>query len=195
MAIATGAVVLLIGAFFLGRGSAPDLKEGVGEPAAQGLSLRSEEGAVEAATNFARILPGPSGDVDAYYQAMRDLAAPEWQTRAQELADNAVAFVVDQYGKEGHISFQPVRYRIDSFSSEQADIDIWGIVLATNSGGARIEESWLTATLSVVWVDDEWKLGGQTSRGGPTPELLQTGDQVTADQLGGFEEYKSVESP
>jgi hypothetical protein len=193
--LAAGVVVLLIGAFFFGRNSTPETEEQVGEPAQQGRTSQSEQGAIQAATTFARILPGPSGDVEAYLRAMEDIAASEWRARSQELANNAVAFVADRYGEEGRISFQPVRYRVDSFSSQRAKVSIWGLVLASSSEGAEIEESWLTATLTLLWAGDEWKLNGQASGGGPTPELLHTDDELTADQLAGFQDYKSAESP
>lgn len=192
---AVGVVVLLIAVFLVGRATAPSLveeSEGVTPPTG---SSQTEEGAVGAASEFARILPGPSGDVDAYLQAMSEIAAPEWQERAQELANNAVDFVADRYGEGGSISFQPIRYRVESFSVQEAEVAIWGVVLATGSGTPNIEESWLTASLNLVWVNDQWKLAGQSSQGGPTPESLRTNDGMTVDQLSGFEEFEGVESP
>ena len=194
-AAAIGLVVLLIGSFLLGRSAAPPIGDEVGGPTPPISTARSERGAVQAATDLARVLPGPSGDVEAYYTAMSDLAAPDWRERAQELAENAVVFVQDRYGDGGRVSFRPMMYRVQSFTSDEAEIDIWGVVVATSSEDSAIEESWLTATLNLVWLDDQWKVNGQSSRSGPTPELLQGEDQVSADELRSFEEYESVGSP
>ena len=192
---AVGVAVLLIAVFLVGRATAPSLVEERDEVTPPTDSLQTEEGAIDAASEFARVLPGPSGDVDAYIQAMSEIAAPEWQERAQELANNAVDFVADRYGGDESVSFEPVRYRVGSYSRQEAEVSIWGVVLATSSDSSSIEESWLTTTLNLVWVNDQWKLSGQSSQGGPTPELLRTNDGMTVDQLSGFEEFESVESP
>lgn len=154
-----------------------------------------EAGAVNAATEFARIMPGPSADVDSYLQSMRNLAVPEWRGRAEQLGMNAVAFVHERYGDGGQVEFHPVRYRVQSHSDEAATIDVWGAVLGSGPNLDGIEESWVTGTLHLVWVDSQWLVNGQSSVGGPTPELSGSSDASSAAiLLEDFEEYSNAQS-
>jgi hypothetical protein len=127
---------------------------------------------------------------------MVETAAPGWADRAEELAGNAIAFVNERYGEGGQVSFHPVRYRVVEFSDEEATIDIWGLVLGSGPKLAGIEESWITGTLEIVWINESWKVKGQSSRGGPTPELLKTdGEAAVPEEFEGFEEYEDALRP
>ncbi len=165
-------------------------------PPASRVHVRSEEGAVAAATTYARIMAGSTGDDDEYRNAMQELAAPGWGERAAELADNALAFVEERYGPGGRVTFNPVRYRVLTYTNEEARIDIWGVVLGVGPKLGGIEESWVTATLSLVWVDESWRVQGQSSQGGPTPELLRTqGQAAVPEAVEGFQEYDDAPQP
>lgn len=187
--------LLLVGivAFLIGRATSPDAETNAsprvpsqsGEP-----SMADESGAVRAATSYARIMAGPSADSEEYLADMQSIAAEEWKSRAEELAHNGSEFVVERYGQDGAVDFQPVRYRVRSFSEQAAVIDIWGVVLASGSKLGGIEESWITGTVDLVWVGSEWKVSGQSSEGGPTPELLRTDEDGSVDEvLVDFKEY------
>lgn len=195
--VVVASLLLAIGVL-IGRGLTPTEPEPpvaeteTGNQRGDGLE-RTQGGAVEAATNFARIMTGPSGNHDAYRAAMLEIAAPDWAHRAEELASNAIAFVNEQYGEGGRVSFHPIRYRIVQFSDEEATIDIWGLVLASGPELKGLEESWITGTLELVWIDEQWKVNGQSSRGGPTPELLRTdGEAAVPEELEGLEEYEDA---
>lgn len=152
---------------------------------------RAEAGAVKAATSIARFMAGPNGDTNEYLEAAEDIAAPGWKDRARELAQGAADFISDRYGAGATVSFNPVRYRVRSHTSEKAVVDIWGVVLASGPKVGGIEESWITASLELVWVESEWKLSDQSSKGGPTPELLRTDQEVSLEEvLDGFTEYE-----
>lgn len=193
--VAIAGLVLMGLGFLLGRVLSPDANPAPSttttpNDAPAPIVARDENGAVQAATDFARIMPGPSTDVESYLLAMRDLAAPEWQDRAEELAKNAVAFVQERYGDGGQVEFHPLRYRVQSHSDENAIVDIWGAVLGSGPNLTGIEESWITGTLHLVWVDSQWMITGQSSVGGPTPELLGTDDASSAiTLLEDFQEY------
>lgn len=187
------AVVLIVG-FFAGRLTAPD-SVGEGSSALPDKELstpdeNSELGAVEAATSIAQLIAAPTGDTASYLQAAEEIAAPGWENRARELAQGAIDFVEDRYGSDASVSFQPVRYRVRSYSSHETTIDIWGVVLASGPKVGGVEESWITATLELVWIDATWKVADQSSKGGPTPELLRTEEEVLIDEvLNDFKEY------
>ena len=191
VAVAAGFVLL---AFIAGRFTAPDGSAPLPPPAERGMTSPaadpSEASAVAAATEHARVMASVSGTTASYLEQAVAIAAPDWEDRASELARGAADFIVDRYGSDASVDFEPLRYRVQSHSSESAVVDVWGVVLATGSKVGGIEESWVTGTLDVVWTGSEWKVAGQSSSGGPTPELLRTEDQGTADEiLNEFSEY------
>ena len=193
LAIVVLALVLL--AFIVGRVTAPKgsggehLPEEVAESAA-GPEASQEADAAIAAAEFARIIVGPSGDASTYLDQMKSIAAPAWRQRAQELGAMTIEFVRDRYGEGGTVDFEPIRYRIRSHSQSEAVVDIWGVVLASGPKIGGIEESWITGTINLILVGSEWKVAGQSSEGGPTPELLRTEQGSTvAEIITEFDEY------
>lgn len=187
------AAILLVGlGLIIGRTTAPkgDVAAEPSSPSTAPTALRNEAGAVKAATEFVRVLAGPSGDVTSYVTQVQQIAAPQWRSRAKELADNAVQFVEERYGEGGSINFEPLRYRVQSHSVDEATIDIWGVVLGAGPKITGIEESWITGTVDILWTGSQWKVSGQSSKGGPTPELLRTEEDLSAAEiLGEFTEY------
>jgi hypothetical protein len=156
---------------------------------------RTEEGAILAATNFAQVMTAASDESADYKRAMRTLATPEWAGRSAELAENTIAFVEERYGQGGFATFAPLRYRVTSYSVDNASVDLWGVLVATGPKIQRIDESWLVATVELDWVDGDWRVGGQGSQAGPTPQLLQTQDGTPETELDGFEEYSNAARP
>ena len=188
-------ILLLVGivAFLIGRGTSPDAETNVGPTApteSAAPTTPDESSAVRAATLYARIMAGPTADSEEYLADMQSIAADQWKARAEELAQNGSEFVAERYGEDGAVEFQPIRYRVRSFSEQAAVIDLWGVVLASGSKLGGIEESWITGTVNLVWVGSEWKVSGQSSEGGPTPELLRTDEGGSVDEvLVDFKEY------
>lgn len=187
------AAVTAVVFFLLGRGTAPDgqtLENPQSRVSASPMRLQDEASAVDAATHFARVMTGPSGDPDAYVEQMTSIASTGWRKRAEALARNGIEFVEERYGAGGSVEFHPIRFRVRSHSSTSAVIDIWGVVLASGPKVGGIEESWITGTVNLVWERSRWKVSGQSSTGGPTPELLQTEEENTVDEvLNEFEGY------
>lgn len=182
---------------FLGRSLAIGESEAGSSPTARPpesiLELRTERGAVVAATAFARLMVGPSEDEDSYKEEMAVLAAPSWRARADQLANNSIEFVRSRYGEGGTISFSPLKYRVASYSSSEAAIEVWGVVIASGPRVEGLEESWITGTVRIRWLDSEWKVIGQSSQGGPTPELLNAGgESLSHFRLEGFRDYQSA---
>ena len=151
----------------------------------------TEAGAVAAATTFSRVMTGPTGDADRYRSTMELIAAPAWRSRAMQLAENAIKFVSDRYGEGAAVSFYPVRYRLANYSSTKAKVELWGVVLATGPNVGGVEESWITVEITLQWVEGGWRAAGQSSEGGPTPELLRTeGGPDIETVLNDFTEYE-----
>lgn len=194
-----GLVVAVVVAFFIGRASAPEAEPGSPDRVASPLPqetingvpvgyARSEAGAVEAATTFSRVMASASGDLNRYLGALRAMAAPDWVLEAEKLAENGFEFLRDRYGSAGSLTFVPVRYRIEAYSDSAATIQIWGVTVASGPKVPGIDESWLTGTVQLVWIEGDWRVAGQSSETGPTPELLQTGSALTKEDLEGFQE-------
>lgn len=193
--------------FLVGRGTAP---EGSQEPLTTGplpsasstlpppsfqSGTRTPEGAASAATEFARVMSGATSDRAALVHATEAIAAPAWREEARRLAHNGVDFIVDRYGSDGESTFVPVRYRILEFSPTEATIQVWGVTLAMGSSVTGIDESWVTGTIELAWVEDRWLVAGGDSRVGPTPRLLQTGTPAPISFLDGFKEYRRAPRP
>jgi hypothetical protein len=156
---------------------------------------RTPEGAAGAATRFARVMSGATSDQAAFVEATEAIAAPSWRDEARRLAHNGVDFIIERYGPNGESMFVPVRYRILEFSRDEATIEVWGVTLAMGSSVPGIDESWVTGTLELAWVENRWLMAGGDSRVGPTPRLLQTGDPAPISHLEGFREYTRAPQP
>lgn len=155
----------------------------------------TRRGAVAAATEFARVLTGPSGDPILYDKAMQTVAAPQWKRRAAELASNAIDFVTKRYGARGSVSFEPLRYRVDSVSGDKAAIELWGVVVGAARDGQRLEESWITGTVRLTWVEDDWRVDGQDSEAGPTPRLIAGQDAASSSRLVDLQPVEHASEP
>ncbi len=201
-------LVVLLAGIWIGRELAPDADERLPRStptqlptesrAVNGVPvgyLRTKQGAVQAATNFTRVMAAVSDDADAYVAAADTMAASEWAAEARRLAHNGLEFFRERYGTGGSFTFAPVRYRLVSYSDTEATVGVWGVTVASGPKIQGIEESWLTGTLDLVWVSGDWRLAGQTSVTGPTPELLQATESVAAAGLDQFEEYENAPSP
>lgn len=201
--IGLGVFLLLVG-FVAGRLSSTDRPDPSSPPMASvspsshAQVLQTEDGAVLSATIYAQTLVGPSDDEADYVVRVLAIATPEWKARARTLAENSIDFVQERYGRDGRITFQPLRYRLKSFTSAKATVDVWGVVLGSGSLRRGIEESWVTGTIRMRWVDIEgWKVTGQSSKAGPTPEtLVAEGESIPPSLIiNGFRGYSGVPEP
>lgn len=180
--------------FLLGRSLSQEPSKQVPETSPSSSDITEPtETALEAATRYSRVVTGPSGDVETYMDEVADLAAPEFTDRAAELSANSVEFVEERYGSGGNVEFHPVKYRIESESATEATVEIWGVVLGSGPNVSGVEETWATATLDLLLVDSEWKVAGQSSAAGPTPELLRAEDDYSVTRiLQDFEDYSDA---
>ena len=195
------AIVALVVGVLLGRLLAPGSGEsgngsGTDNDAVvpDNTAERTEAGAVKAATEFARLVSAPSGD-GSYRQAVEELAFSEWRERADELATNTLEFLEDRYGTGGWWSFIPARYRVVEFSESAATVELWGVTIATGPKIQGVEETWITGSLDLSWTSNGWRISGEDSVAGPTPELLTSEDNRDASVLDGFSEYRDGPTP
>ena len=198
--LSVAVVVALLLGIWIGRALAPPQEEAspsTPSPEATGLSEhpQTEKGAIAAATEFSRVIADVSTDEDQYRQAIREVAAPDWTSKAEELADNTLSFLEERYGAEGTFSFVPARYRVVEFAENAATVDLWGVTLATGPKIVGVEETWITGTLELVWSSEGWRVAGQDSATGPTPELVRSEDERGGNPLSDFEEFGHAPTP
>lgn len=89
----------------------------------------------------------------------------------------------------------PVGTKTDSYSANQATVDVWStglIGLAGTGSTTPVTQYWFTVTVQLHWTDGDWKVAGFSQKDGPTPV---SGSQTTSSasdianavtQFGGF---------
>jgi hypothetical protein len=209
--LGAGAVIALIAlAFWIGRATSPDPKiaspeeaetanEGPGPTGdLRGVPVgyaRTEEGAIAAASNFARLMSTTTADPQAFVNAFEVIAAPDWRKEARTLAEEGLDFVRERYGSNGILTFTPVRYRLSDFDPSEATVEVWGVTLATGEESSEIDESWVTGRIELRWSAGDWRVAGGTSSAGPTPLLLQAQDDNSIDVFEQFQDFDRAPAP
>jgi hypothetical protein len=154
----------------------------------------SEQGAVAAAANYARVLSSAMIlDQAQRRAAIQAISAPEALARQQRAFDQAVALLskglgVGQAGaRDGTVLLRavPVGWRLEAYTADRARVAIWVTsVLGALSGpqGVPVREAWGTTTVELRWVDGDWKLLKTTTTDGPVP-IADTATPTAASQL------------
>lgn len=206
---AVAALLLLFAGFLLGRTTAdPPSAAPAPQPSASASASdvgprtvidgvpvgfsRTQRGAVAAAIAFAEIMTTAAGDPDAHVEAMEAIAAPEWRGRAAELALNTADFLRESY-PNASLSFAPIRYDVVEYTSDAATIKVWGLTVIFPPDG-QPEQSWVTGTLRLVWLDD-WRMNGGSSSAGPTPFVLKSPEELDWHTISGFTDIGDDQQP
>lgn len=155
---------------------------------------QTEEGAIAAAAAFSRQMSEVEGDDASYRQALLTMAAPAWRSHAEEIAKNTMAFIREQYGDGASADYSPLRYRVVTCSSSSCTVEVWGVTVVSSQSD-QLTESWSTVGLTLKWVDEDWRVAGQTSQPGPTPRLLQEQQGASGSVLNEFQEFGSAAAP
>jgi hypothetical protein len=142
----------------------------------------SQQGAVAAAANYTRALSSALIlDTARRRAAIDTLAAPEARARLQRTFDQAVASLRAGLGVSGPagdraqvlLRATPVGWRVDQYTKGAARVAIWvtsvGGSLGGDSGTVPVREGWGTTTVSLRWVDGDWKQVRSTTTDGPVP--------------------------
>jgi hypothetical protein len=142
----------------------------------------SQQGAVAAAANYTRALSSALIlDTARRRAAIDTLAAPEARARLQRTFDQAVASLRAGLGVSGPagdraqvlLRATPVGWRVDQYTKGAARVAIWvtsvGGSLGGDSGTVPVREGWGTTTVSLRWVDGDWKQVQSTTTDGPVP--------------------------
>ncbi|MDQ3964609.1 MAG: hypothetical protein M3277_11985 [Actinomycetota bacterium] len=176
--LVVAAAVLAVGAFAAGRWTAPSGSPAVQEdpitrpPASPAPGAgsdgttypRTEAGAIDAATDYVRVLtPAPGETRDSFARGVQAIASDEW---GDEMDSTIASW--DDGTAEGAV----LRYRVDSFSRDRAEVVLW-VVGLVDSHDAPPEEIWARAFMTLVWEDDTWKVAAEDGDAGPKPATRQ----------------------
>jgi hypothetical protein len=155
----------------------------------------SEQGAVAAAANYARVLSSTLVlDRSKRHAAIEALAAPEALARQQRAWDQAVALLTNGLGvadggtTDGTVLLRavPVGWRLKEYTGDRATVAIWVTsVLGALGGppnGVPVREAWGTTTVELRWVEGDWKQLRATNTDGPVP-IADSATPTAASQL------------
>jgi len=140
---------------------------------------RDEPGAVAAATNMVlTVEQAASVERDQAVQAYVTLAAEaseqslglemgnSWDTLRRSIAANAPPTA------SLFLRSIPVGHQVIRFSDDRATVELWSLTLVAADGMNAPMASWETATIELVWEDDDWKVWSARSEQGPTPQWV-----------------------
>ena len=85
----------------------------------------------------------------------------------------------------------PIGWRVQSYSDEEAVVDVWNTGLFIAPGREAFTSPWNTATYTLQWTDGDWRIAGLTTTDGPTPPTGQvptTG--LIGEEINGFHRYR-----
>ena len=154
----------------------------------------SEQGAVAAAANYAKVLASELIlDKASRRKAIDTLAAPETRARQQRAFDQAVPSLAKGLGVTGGsadgtvlLRAVPVGWRLESYTGDRATVAIWVTSvlgsLGGPPGGVPVQEGWGTTTVQLRWVGGDWKQLQSTTKEGPAP-VADAATPTAASQL------------
>lgn len=173
------AAIVAIAAFAAGRWTAPSGSPATQEdstpqpPAASptlpeesgaGAYPRTQAGAVRAASDYVRVLsPTPGETRRDYARRVRAIASVEWGDEME----STIASWDDGTG-EGAV----LRYRVDSFSPDRAEVVLW-VVGLVDLREAPPTEVWGRSFMTLLWEDATWKVAAEDGDVGPKPPSSQ----------------------
>lgn len=139
-----------------------------------------QDGAVAAATNLVLTLEqAGSTDRDS---AIRNYQLLSAEGSKQSLADemgaswDALHQGITTNGPNASSLFLrtiPVGHEIVRYGDERATVEVWTLTLVAAAGMTQPLSSWETATIEVVWENDDWKVWSADSAPGPSPAWSQ----------------------
>jgi hypothetical protein len=187
-------VALVVGAFFLGRGTAPS-KPAV--PRAQGSPPPStpqpsrvvdgvpvgypdtEAGAVAALLADGQTLSDPRVLLNPARRAqvLALIATPRYAATFAGSGGRALAQAERQTalgrglaaGAQTVFLGVPIAYRVVSYTPQRIRVIGYGVSVVANDQGLSPRATWATSTTDAVWQDGNWRVDAVSSSDGPTP--------------------------
>jgi hypothetical protein len=162
---------------------------------------RSLAGAVEAATAYVRDLDGAAIlDPDRLQRILSEVASAEALPQLRAAYTQAGASLRDRLGIGTSpepvviVRAVPVGYRVDEFATDAATVSVWRAGIVASGATLEPQQSWRTATVSLVWERGGWKIAGLRSVSGPTPPLTAT-PSSSADLFAEIPRFAEFDGP
>lgn len=64
---------------------------------------------------------------------------------------------------------RPLAWQVDSFDGEHARVSVWTVTVLSAAEVAAPQAEYVTVTLDLAWVDDDWRVDHVRDTPGPTP--------------------------
>ena len=217
---AAAAVALIVGAI-IGRSTAPmapaeeDSAETTQIAGPGPTELRAgvpvgyahtEMGAVAAATQYvAGIDAKRLFSEDARADALDVMAAPESRDELAEQMEPGFTLALEGLGQSGEevaadptvvARSVPTGYAVQSYSDEEAVVDVWATTIFFAEGRQALTDVWTTQRVTVGWVDGDWRLLAFSGSDGPAPPQTPTSSTSgSAERINAFDEYVHIPAP
>ena len=79
-----------------------------------------------------------------------------------------------------------------TMSTDGAEVRIWSVLVFGVRGESVARQIWTTSTLSLRWVDGDWKVAEWDSEQGPSPALTAAADVPPVDDVAAVAEWPVV---
>ncbi|HWD45299.1 MAG TPA: hypothetical protein VHM23_16605 [Actinomycetota bacterium] len=160
---------------------------------------QTEQGAIGAATGYARVLSALwfLADADRRHQAVAAMAAPGALLELQAEQDQVAAGIargpfgagLTRRGVRSVLRTNLLGYRVDRYTPTAAEVALWAVVLYGNDGGLVPQVLYATSTLRLRWAGD-WKLVGAVTVPGPVPVHGQATPSGVRELIQAVEHFK-----
>ncbi|MCP3988650.1 MAG: hypothetical protein GY724_06240 [Actinomycetia bacterium] len=137
---------------------------------------RSEEGAVAAATNLILTLEQAGstdrGNAVRAYEILAAEGSKDFLAAEMATAWDALHGTIAANGPVSSTLFLrtvPVGHQVARYSQDRATVEIWTLTIVAAAGMNEPIATWETATVEVVWEDEDWKVWSAVSDQGPSP--------------------------
>ncbi len=159
----------------------------------------TEAGAVSAASQYTAALGSELLlDPDARAAAIDRIAVPDGRADLERLADTADLFAnrlnltPDLLDDPAFVyRTYPIGWRVTSYSDDEAVVAVWNTGLFVAPGREAFTSPYNTATYTLRWADEDWRVAGLSTADGPTPPLGQASDSgLIGEEINGFQRYR-----
>ncbi len=143
---------------------------------------RTQQGAVDAATNYAVALNGPVPyNADDLRAAVDVAATAEYRTDLEASTARDLQGLNSYYGIDVHaqagarpvIKLVPIAYHLDAYSPAEASVGIWAVWLIAEEGLLVPQQHWTTTHIALKWQGGDWKISATGAHPGPIPQPVQ----------------------
>lgn len=143
----------------------------------------TQQGAVAAATNFARVLASTPLLIqpDALRTAYATVATPTQAEAFRRMADQAIAVFNNRLqlvtnaarGAATVVQAYPLTYTVRSYTAAQAAVDVWAVTVIAQQGTTVPLSLWGSTTFQLQWVNGDWRVASfADDQNGLQPQLL-----------------------